>query len=230
MLLSCPTFYYSNYSHYRVTLETPLCTRGAHSLVWLTLEMIAHLNKAAVAAIPAWCAGRTRGFYDIALGGGLTPTQVIITLINCSSYILIKSTRRDEWGWSNLPDFLQPHVGKLNRMAGRKHFQWFLQDCETWISNMIRLAGKRTFLWREKTQISLCIAYCTCAIYRHFEVRTMILHFNKWIGGKLSLSSDKRIYNTFNYRLTLFDTGLELRSNLLEIVVSCGVQVWFHLI
>lgn len=97
--------------------------------------MIAHLNKAAAAAaaaIPAWCAGRTRGFYDFALGGGLSPTQVINTLINCSSYITIKTTRRDEWGWSNLPDFLQPQIGKLNMMAGRKHSQRFLQDFETW--------------------------------------------------------------------------------------------------
>lgn len=38
ILSSCPTLYYSNYSHYQVTLETPLSTRGANSQVSLTLE------------------------------------------------------------------------------------------------------------------------------------------------------------------------------------------------
>lgn len=100
--------------------------------------MIAHLKAAAAvaAAIPAWRVGRTGAFYDLALGGGLSPAQVINTLINCSSYITIKSTRRDEWGCSNLLDFLQTQIGKLNLMAGRKHFQRFLRNLD-----IIGLAG-----------------------------------------------------------------------------------------
>lgn len=81
--------------------------------------MIAHLKaeaaEAAVAtAIPARRMGQAGAFYDLAL----SPAQVINTLINCSSCITIKTTRRDEWGWSNLLDFLQPQIGKLNLKAG----------------------------------------------------------------------------------------------------------------
>lgn len=41
----------------------------------------------------------------LALGAGLSPTQVINTLINSSAHIIIKTTKRKWWEWNILMKF-----------------------------------------------------------------------------------------------------------------------------
>lgn len=47
------------------------------------------------------------GVCVLALGAGLSPTQVINTLINSSAHIIIKTTRREQRGWNILMEFTQ---------------------------------------------------------------------------------------------------------------------------
>lgn len=71
--------------------------------------MMAHLNT--TVTVLGWCVGGKevgwRGVCGLALGAGLSPTQVINTLINSSAHIIIKTTGREWWGWNILMEFTQ---------------------------------------------------------------------------------------------------------------------------
>lgn len=70
--------------------------------------MMAHLNT--TVPVFGWCVGGREvggGVCGLALGAGLSPTQVINTLINSSAHIIIKTMRRKRRGWNILMEFTQ---------------------------------------------------------------------------------------------------------------------------
>lgn len=86
-----------------MTLETSRGSDCANSKASADLGdsrmMMAHLNTTAM--VLGWCVGGREvegGFCGLALGAGLSPTQVINTLINSSAHIIIKTTGRKWWG------------------------------------------------------------------------------------------------------------------------------------
>lgn len=54
------------------------------------------------------------------LGAGLSPTQVINTLINSSTHIIIKTMRRKWWGWNILMEFARLKLAALSLMVEGK--------------------------------------------------------------------------------------------------------------